>query len=129
MNRYLPPVAIELVPDIAMIFGYVWSGLMFFSAALNLIVALNFSVVTWSLVMSIYGIVSKAALFLIGYATMRTVGVARRRRQQLRDLPGDHLRDAEVMLANDVAGAPTSGAAPASAHSATADGGLSMRRN
>src|SRR3982074_2853748 len=24
MNRYLPPVAIELVPDIAVTFGYVW---------------------------------------------------------------------------------------------------------
>jgi hypothetical protein len=33
MNRYLPPIAIELVPDIAVIFGYIWSGLMFFSAA------------------------------------------------------------------------------------------------
>jgi intracellular septation protein len=30
MNRYLPPIAIELVPDIAVIFGYAWSGLMFF---------------------------------------------------------------------------------------------------
>ena len=79
MNRYLPPVAIELVPDIAFIFGFVWAGLMFFSAGLNLIVALNFSVVTWSASMSIYAIVSKALLFLIGYATMRTIGVRRRR--------------------------------------------------
>ena len=81
MNRYLPPVAIQLVPDIAVIFGYVWSGLMFFSAALNLIVALNFSVVTWSAVMSIWGIASKAVLFLIGYVTMRTIGRRRRRAQ------------------------------------------------
>src|ERR1700736_1485885 len=81
MNRYLPPVAIEIVPDIAVIFGFVWAGLMFFSAALNLVMALNFSVVTWSAFMSIYGIVSKAALFLIGYATMRTIGVRRRRAQ------------------------------------------------
>jgi intracellular septation protein len=81
MNRYLPPVAIEVVPDIAVIFGFAWAGLMFFSAALNLIVALNFSVVTWSAVMSIYAIVSKAVLFLIGYATMRTIGVRRRRAQ------------------------------------------------
>ncbi len=79
MNRYLPPVAIELVPDIAFIFGFVWAGLMFFSAGLNLIVALNFSVVTWSASMSVYAIVSKALLFLIGYATMRTIGVRRRR--------------------------------------------------
>jgi intracellular septation protein len=86
MNRYLPPVAIELVPDIAVIFGYVWSGLMFFSAALNVIVALNFSVVTWSVAMSIYGIVSKAALFLIGYATIRIIGGRRHRRQRLREV-------------------------------------------
>jgi intracellular septation protein A len=79
MNRYLPPVAMEVVPDIAVIFGYVWSGLMFFSAGLNLIVALNVSVVAWASFMSIYAIVSKAALFLIAYATMRTIGVRRRR--------------------------------------------------
>ena len=51
---------------------------MFFSAGLNLIVALNYSVATWSVFMSIYGIVSKLALFLIGFATMRTIGVRRR---------------------------------------------------
>jgi intracellular septation protein A len=83
MNRYLPPVAIEIVPDIAVIFGYVWAGLMFFSAALNLLVALNFSVVTWSASMSIYAIVSKAVLFLIQYATMRTIAVRRRRAQMI----------------------------------------------
>src|SRR4030088_37798 len=44
MNRYLPPIAIEIVPDIATIFGFVWAGLMFFSAALNLIVARNYTV-------------------------------------------------------------------------------------
>ena len=86
MNRYLPPRAIELVPDIAVILGYAWSGLMFASAALNLIVALNFSVVAWSVTMSIYGIASKAAMFLIGYAVMRSIGGARYR---LREAGGD----------------------------------------
>ena len=90
MNRYLPPIAIELVPDIAIIVCYAWSGLMFFSAALNVIVALNFDVATWSAAMSIYGIVSKALMFLIGYAVMRTIG--RRRR-----LAGDRPRDVAVM--------------------------------
>ena len=79
MNRYLPPIAKELAPDIAFIFGFIWSGLMFFSAALNLIVALNFSVVTWASFMSVYGIVSKLSLFLVQYAVMRYVGVRRRR--------------------------------------------------
>lgn len=79
MNRYLPPIAKELVPDIAFIFGFIWSGLMFFSAALNLIVALNFNVVTWASFMSIYGVVSKLGLFLIQYAIMRYVGIRRQR--------------------------------------------------
>jgi intracellular septation protein len=94
MNRYLPPVAIERVPDIAVILGYVWSGLMFFSAALNVIVALNFSVATWAVTMSIYGIVSKAMMFLIGYAVMRGIGVARGRRQQLQGLAGNRPAEA-----------------------------------
>jgi intracellular septation protein len=97
MNRYLPPIAIEMVPDIAVILGYAWSGLMFLSAALNLIVALNFSVVAWSITMSIYGLVSKLAMFLIGYAVMRTVGRARRRGQQLRGVAGDHSGEAASM--------------------------------
>jgi intracellular septation protein A len=77
MNRYLPPIGKAVVPDVAVIFGFVWAGLMFVSAALNLVVALNFSVVTWSAFMSVYGIASKASLFLIGYATMRYIGVRR----------------------------------------------------
>jgi intracellular septation protein len=120
LNRYLPPIAIELVPDIAVVVGYAWSALMFLSAVLNLVVALNFSVVTWSVTMSIYGIVSKVAMFLIGYTVMRTVGRARYRRRQLGGVPGDRLRDAELLRA-DLAVAPTDGAARASTYSATAD--------
>jgi intracellular septation protein len=89
INRYLPPIAIERVPDIAVILGYAWSGLMFFSAALNLVVAFNFSVVTWSVTMSIWGIASKVAMFLIGYVVMRTIGAARSRRRRLGDVTGD----------------------------------------
>jgi intracellular septation protein len=82
MNRYLPPVAMAIVPDVAVVLGYVWAALMFASAALNLIVAFNFSVVTWAAFMSIYAIVSKVALFLAGYGCMRYIG-ARRRRAKL----------------------------------------------
>ena len=79
MNRYLPPIAIEVVPDIAFIFGFVWAGLMFASAALNLILALTLDAATWAIVMSIWGMASKIAMFLIQYATMRLIGVRRRR--------------------------------------------------
>jgi intracellular septation protein len=88
LNRYLPPIAIELIPDVAIIFGYAWSALMFFSAGLNLIVALNFSMVAWSATMSIWGIASKLVLFLVGYLTMRTVAIARARRRTLQDGAG-----------------------------------------
>jgi intracellular septation protein A len=79
MTRYLPPIARELVPDIALIFGFAWAALMFVSAALNIYVAVNYGVVAWSAFMSIFAIASKAALFLIGFVTMRIIGRQRRR--------------------------------------------------
>ncbi len=82
MNRYLPPSALEFVPDLGVRFGYVWAALMFFSAALNLALALTCSVVAWGSAMAAWGIGSKIALFFISYAVMRTTG-ARRYRAQL----------------------------------------------
>lgn len=79
LNRYLPPIAVQLVPDIAWIFGFVWAGLMFASAGLNIVLALLLDPVSWSATMSIWGIASKVALFLIQYATMRAIGVRRAR--------------------------------------------------
>jgi len=83
INRYLPPVAKAVVPDIAVILGFAWSGLMFISAAVNTIAVLNFSMPTWASFMLAYGIVSKAALFLIGYAGMRYIGNRRWRAMPL----------------------------------------------
>jgi intracellular septation protein len=83
MNRYLPPFAIEVIPDVIRVFGFIWSGLMFFSAGLNLIVALNFSVVTWASFMSVYGIFSKLGLFLTQYGTMRYAAFRRRAQTSL----------------------------------------------
>jgi len=89
MNRYLPPIVIEVMPDVARIFGFVWAGLMFFSAGLNVFVALNFSVVTWASFTSAYGIFSKLGLFLIQYGIMRYTGF-RRRTQSLPALPSSN---------------------------------------
>jgi intracellular septation protein len=82
MTRYMPPRALEFVPDMVVSFGYVWAGMMFFSAALNIGLATTTSVVTWGTVMSIWGIASKFGLFAIQYATMKTVG-KRRYRERL----------------------------------------------
>ena len=74
MNRYLPDIARKVVPDVAVIVGYVWAGLMFVTATLNAFVALVCSVATWALVMPIFGILSKVMLFLMGFAAMRFIG-------------------------------------------------------
>ena len=77
MTRYLPPIAVQTVPDLAWIFGFVWAGLMFGSAALN--IALTLDPISWSATMSIWGIASKVALFLVQYVTMRAIGTRRGR--------------------------------------------------
>ncbi len=79
MTRYLPPIAQHWVPDLARLFGFIWAGLMFGSAALNIVLALTLDPITWSATMSIWGIASKVVLFLIQYAIMRTIGVRRGR--------------------------------------------------
>lgn len=77
MHRYLPGIAIAIVPDVAIIVGFVWAGLMFVSAAVNAFVALTCSIATWAFTMPIFGIVSKIAVFLAGYASMRIITVRR----------------------------------------------------
>ena len=78
MNRYLPPIAQRTAGDLAVIFGFVWAGLMFASAALNVVLLQTLSVTAWAGFMSAWGIGSKVALFLIQYAVMRIVGGRRR---------------------------------------------------
>ena len=79
MDRYLPSIARETVPDLGVAFGYGWAGLMFFSAALNLWAALNLGVVAWGALMSAWGIASKFMLFFAQFGTMRFVGRRRYR--------------------------------------------------
>jgi len=77
MTRYLPPIAVQTVPDLAWIFGFVWAALMFGSAVLNIVLALTLDPIAWSATMSIWGIASKVALFLAQYGLMRFVGMRR----------------------------------------------------
>ena len=74
LNRYLPEIAKAVIPDVAIVVGYVWAGLMFVSAMVNAFVALTFDVATWAMVMPIYGMVSKIVVFLGGFAAMRLIG-------------------------------------------------------
>ena len=82
MLRYMPERAMRFVPDLAHGFGYVWAGMMFFSAALNLILALTLDLVAWGTLMSIWGTASKIGLFFLQYGIMRFVGHRRYRAGQ-----------------------------------------------
>jgi intracellular septation protein len=74
MNRYLPPEALEIVPDVAVAFGFVWAGLMFVTAGLNIVLALNLDAAKWAETMSIWGTGSMIGLFLIQFSVMRFIG-------------------------------------------------------
>ena len=78
----MPDIARAVVPDVAVVVGFVWAGLMFVSAAVNAFVALTCSVATWALVMPVFGIVSKVTVFLVGFAAMRFIG-----RRRVRAMP------------------------------------------
>jgi intracellular septation protein len=82
MNRYLPPVALEVAPDIAFVFGFIWAGLMFASGALNLVLALTLKPLEWAAFMSTWAVASKLTLFFIQFATMRIIGGMRVRRRE-----------------------------------------------
>jgi intracellular septation protein A len=73
MNRYLPERAAP-VADVATAFGYVWAGLMFATAALNIPLALTLDAKTWAIVWAIWGFASKIGLFLVQYSWMIMIG-------------------------------------------------------
>ncbi len=74
MNRYLPDVAQLITPDIAIVFGFLWSGLMFFTAILNVAVAMKVNALEWAKIMSLWGTGSLIGLFLIQFAVTRFIG-------------------------------------------------------
>jgi intracellular septation protein A len=82
LNRYLPDIARAVAPDVAVVVGFAWAGLMFVSAALNAFLALTCDVATWAMVMPVFGIVSKVVVFLAGFAAMRIIG-----RRRVRAMP------------------------------------------
>jgi intracellular septation protein A len=72
MLRYMPPVARGHGEPMMIAFGYVWAGLMVFSAGANLFTAVLYPSF-WPAFMAVFPMVSKIVLFAIQFATMRLV--------------------------------------------------------
>jgi intracellular septation protein len=77
LTPYVPAIARTVAPDVVVVIGFVWAGLMFVSAAVNAVVALACSVATWALTMPIFAMSSKAAVFLFTFAAIRMIVVRR----------------------------------------------------
>lgn len=72
MAAYAPPIALELVPrERFVVWGYVWAGLMLFSAVGNLALVALVDLETWAFVLLVWGIGSKLTLFLVQFASIR----------------------------------------------------------
>jgi len=71
MNRYMHPIALARGGDITFVFGYIWSGLMFATAAANLGLAVFATQQTWVWFLGIFPLASKVVMVGIQYATMR----------------------------------------------------------
>ena len=81
MLRYVPPIVHDEAADLIRAFGYVWAGLMFFTAAANLVLAMG-NPKLWLEFLAIFPAGSKIALFAVQYLTMRVVITQRRRRAE-----------------------------------------------
>lgn len=83
LDRYTPPVAKDLLPaGLVVATGYVWSGLMFVTAALNLVVALWFGHKAWLEFIGVFPLASKLGLFAINYAGFRFVALRSHRTRE-----------------------------------------------
>ena len=74
MLRYLPPIAAGHGRGPMIAFGYVWAGLMFVTAAANLVTAILFPAI-WPAFLAIFPTVSKIALFAVQYVTVRHLSI------------------------------------------------------
>jgi intracellular septation protein A len=83
LRRYMPQRALDWVPDLIIKSGYVWAGLMFFSAALNLVLAFNTNLLIWGSVMSAWGLASKVLMIALQFTYMRFIGRRRARAARL----------------------------------------------
>jgi len=82
MLPYMPPQGRDLGDGIMIRWGYVWAGLMFVTAALNMAFALMASFAVWSGFVAIFPAVSKIALFAVQFLSIRHIAIRKGRAQR-----------------------------------------------
>ena len=77
--RYQPPVAVRWSRDVAIAFGFVWAGLMFFTGALNVALVVHGDPKLWAWFLGVFPIASKLVLFAVQYGLTRVIVIRRMR--------------------------------------------------
>ena len=79
MIRYMPPKALAWSDDVVTVFGYIWAGMMFMTAAINLALVVNGDPKTWAWFLGVFPLASKLGLFAVQYLTTRFIVMRRMR--------------------------------------------------
>jgi intracellular septation protein len=75
LERYMPPQAKLYLPaSLTVGAGYVWSALMFFTAAANLYVAMTMGTKVWTQFLAVFPLASKLVLFAFHFGSFRIIG-------------------------------------------------------
>lgn len=83
MDRYMPPASKDYLPQRLIVAGgYVWSGLMFATAALNLFIALTLDHKVWLAFIGVFPLASKLGLFAVHYASFRFIALRNHRARE-----------------------------------------------
>lgn len=77
MNRYMVPEALAWSADVTTVFGYLWAGMMFLTAALNAYLVMTGDAKMWLTFLAIFPVASKGGLFAVQYVTTRLITMNR----------------------------------------------------
>ena len=77
MLRYMPPIAVETIPEYITFAGYAWAVLMFALGASTIAVALTGDLKLWTIYVSVVAVGAKIAAFAVQYVVFRSIITSR----------------------------------------------------
>ena len=82
MLRYMPPIAVETIPNYITFAGYAWAGLMFVLGAGTIAIAASGDLRLWVLYVSVVAVGAKILAFAVQYTGFRILIINRIRASQ-----------------------------------------------
>jgi len=77
MLRYMPPIAVETIPDMITFAGYAWAALMFALGGGTIAVAMTGDLKLWALYVSVVAVGAKVLAFALQYVAFRILVTSR----------------------------------------------------